>query len=136
MRLAEGCTHVPRGYATRSEFGSHNGRYGPAGTTLEELARVAGTLWAQAMVVPQPVGPLVSPMCTTDENYGQVPRVYIECSLDNAVSPEFARSMYSAMPCAEVIVMETGHSPFLSAPQELAQHLDGMRRHAAVSQGA
>ena len=92
--------------------------------------------WAQSMVVPQPVGPLVSPMRVTDGNFGRVPRVYVECSLDNAVAPEFARQMYTAMPCAEVIVMETGHSPFLSAPQELANHLDGVRRHAAVGLGA
>ena len=89
--------------------------------------------WAQSMVVPQPVGPLVSPMRVTDSRFGRIPRVYIECSLDNAVSPEFARAMYSAMPCAEVITMETGHSPFLNMPEELAEHLDSARRHARVS---
>ena len=92
--------------------------------------------WAQSMVVPQPVGPLVSTMRITDGNFGRVPRVYVECSQDNAVSPEFARSMYSALPCTEVITMDTGHSPFLNKPEELAQHLDGVRRHAAVGLGA
>ena len=88
--------------------------------------------WAQSMLVPQPVGPLVSPMRVTDGNFGCIPRLYIECSLDNAVSPEFARAMYTAMPCAEVITMETGHSPFLSAPQELVAHLDRLARFAAA----
>lgn len=87
--------------------------------------------WAKSMIVPQPVGPLVSPMRITDANYGRVPRVYIECALDNAVTPERAREMYTALPCAEVITMQTGHSPFLSAPEELARILDGLARYAA-----
>ena len=86
---------------------------------------------AQSMVVPQPVGPLLSPMEVTDVNFGCVPRVYVECSLDNAVAPKFARAMYSALPCVEVITMQTGHSPFLSAPKELAGHLDRLARYAA-----
>ena len=86
---------------------------------------------AKSMIVPQPVGPLVSPMRITDANYGRVPRVYIECALDNAVTPEMAREMYSALPCDEVITMQTGHSPFLSAPDELASHLNALGRYAA-----
>ncbi len=87
--------------------------------------------WAKSKLSPQPVGPLVSPMRITKGNFGRVPRVYIECALDNAVTPEWARQMYSALPCSEVITMQTGHSPFLSAPEELAQHLDGLSRYAA-----
>ncbi len=89
--------------------------------------------WSQSMLVPQPVGPLVTPMQTTAANFGRVPRVYIECALDNAVTPERAREMYTALPCAEVIVMQTGHSPFLCAPEDLARHLDGLARYAAAS---
>ena len=92
--------------------------------------------WAKSMLVPQPVGPLVSPIRITDENYGQVPRVYIECSLDNAVTPEWARELYIALPCAEVITIQTGHSPFLSAPGELTRHLDGFSRYAGVGAAA
>ena len=86
--------------------------------------------WAKSMLVPQPVGPLVSTMRITDGNFGRVPRVYIECALDNAVSPETARAMYTALPCAEVIEMQTGHSPFMSAPEELARHLNALARYA------
>ena len=88
--------------------------------------------WAKALLVPQPVGPLVSPMGITDNNFGRVPRVYVECALDNAVTPEWAREMYTALPCAEIITMQTGHSPFLSAPEELARHLDTLARYAAT----
>ena len=92
--------------------------------------------WAKSMLVPQPVGPLLSPMRTTDANFGRVPRVYIECAQDNAVSPEFARRMYTALPCAEVITMQTGHSPFMSAPDELAAHLHALARYATPSVAA
>ena len=88
--------------------------------------------WAKSMLVPQPVGPLVSPMRISDANFGRVPRVYIECSLDNAVTPAWAREMYTALPCAEVITMQTGHSPFLSAPEELARRLDALARYATA----
>jgi hypothetical protein len=73
-------------------------------------------------------------MRVTDGNFGCVARVYIECSQDNAVAPEFARAMYTALPCAEVITMQTGHSPFLSAPDDLAGHLHGLARYAAAGQ--
>ena len=89
--------------------------------------------WAQSMVVAQPVGPLLSTMQVTDGNFGSIPRVYIECSQDNAVTPEFARSMYTALPCAEVITMDTGHSPFMSAPEDLTGHLHALARYAAAS---
>ena len=86
--------------------------------------------WAKSMIVPQPIGPLISPMQISEANFGRVPRVYIECALDNAVTPELAREMYTALPCAEAIEMQTGHSPFLSAPNELAIHLDALARYA------
>ena len=92
--------------------------------------------WAKSMLVPQPVGPLVSPMRITDANYGRVLRVYVECALDNAVTPEWAREMYTALPCAEVITMPTGHSPFLSAPEELARHLDRLAGYPAAGKKA
>ena len=113
-------------------------------TYKEELARhrfyndcsEEDVAWAKSMLAPQPVGPLVSPMRITEGNYGRVPRVYIECALDNAVTPEMARDMYTALPCAEVIEMQTGHSPFLSAPEELARHLDALARYAEAGAGA
>ena len=92
--------------------------------------------WAKSRLAPQPVGPLLSPMRITGRNFGRVPRVYVECALDNAVTPECAREMYTALPCAEVITMQTGHSPFLSAPEELAQRLNALARYATAGTAA
>jgi hypothetical protein len=52
-----------------------------------------------------------------------VPRVYIECTHDRAISVEAQRAMVDASPCKKVFSMETDHSPFLSAPTRLASHL-------------
>jgi hypothetical protein len=32
--------------------------------------------------------------------------------------------MYERLPCQNVVSMETSHSPFFSAPEELAGHLE------------
>ena len=79
--------------------------------------------WAKSMLVPQPSGPLMDPMKTTDENFGRVARVYIECLKDQALLPELQKKMYTKMPCERVISMDTGHSSFLSAPEELVRGL-------------
>ena len=79
--------------------------------------------WAKAMLVPQPSGPLIDALQTTAENFGRVQKVYIECELDNALPISYQREMQAKIPCDRTITMRTGHSPFLSAPIELAEHL-------------
>ncbi len=83
----------------------------------------ADTAWAKSMLVPQPSGPSMDPMNTTEENFGRVPRVYIECLKDQALPPERQKEMYTKMPCQRVMTLDTGHSPFLSAPEDLVAHL-------------
>ncbi|HCL26226.1 MAG TPA: hypothetical protein DHW65_07795 [Dehalococcoidia bacterium] len=79
--------------------------------------------WAKSMLVPQPSGPLMDPMQTTAANFGRVPKVYIECLRDCSISHAYQKEMQARVPCQRTIVMDTGHSPFLSAPGELAGHL-------------
>ncbi len=55
----------------------------------------------------------------SNEKYGSVPRIYIECLRDHTLSPDTQKSMYTASPCLRVISLNTGHSPFLSAPEQL-----------------
>jgi pimeloyl-ACP methyl ester carboxylesterase len=59
----------------------------------------------------------------TEGNYGRIPRVYIECLLDNAIKPAVQKEMYTEMPCQRVISMEASHSPQTSRPEELARNL-------------
>ena len=78
---------------------------------------------ARSLLVPQALAPFATPMTTTEENFGRVPRLYVECLGDRAISPSVQKTMYTATPCPKVISMNTSHSPFFSAPEELASHL-------------
>ncbi len=78
---------------------------------------------AKAMLVVEPLNPFVTPTSTTIENFGRIPRIYIECLLDKAITPFLQKEMYTALPCRKVISMNTSHSPFDSAPDELVEHL-------------
>lgn len=79
--------------------------------------------WVKAQLVPQPKAPVTTPIHITDENYGRVTRVYITCLRDKAIIPSQQKQMYADMPCERVITMDTSHSPFLSASEELAENL-------------
>jgi pimeloyl-ACP methyl ester carboxylesterase len=78
---------------------------------------------AQSLLAPEAIAPLTTPLHTTQENFGRVPRAYIECRRDRAVSLKEQRRMYAAVTCRQILSMDTDHSPFFSAPDELAQHL-------------
>jgi pimeloyl-ACP methyl ester carboxylesterase len=76
--------------------------------------------WAKSQLVPQATRLWAAPLQLTEARFGQVPRVYIECLRDQAISLSLQRQMCAALPCREVLSLDTGHSPFLSAPEELA----------------
>ncbi len=63
------------------------------------------------------------PVVTTDEGAGRVPRDYIVCEQDQAVPPDAQRELVAASPCENVLSLDTSHSPFFSAPAELAELL-------------
>ncbi len=79
--------------------------------------------FARARLSPEPLKPLVTPLVVTPERFGRVPRSYIECTEDRAVSLAAQRRMQTALPCDPVFTLDGDHSPFLSAPQELARIL-------------
>jgi hypothetical protein len=72
---------------------------------------------------PQPAAPGVVPLTLTPENFGRIPRCYIECLKDCALLPATQRLFYTEQPCEEVFSLDSSHSPFFSMPDELAQAL-------------
>jgi pimeloyl-ACP methyl ester carboxylesterase len=82
---------------------------------------------ARSLLVPQAAAPFATPLHTTADNFGRVPRVYIECLRDRAISLSVQKEMYSALPCQRVISMDTSHSPFFSAPEDLVAHLTSIQ---------
>jgi pimeloyl-ACP methyl ester carboxylesterase len=91
------------------------GLYHDCDDDITELAKV--------LLGHEPVESGITPLELTEENYGRIPRIYIECTEDRAVTPFSQRMMYSETPCEKVYSLPTSHSPFFSKPKELVEIL-------------
>jgi len=78
---------------------------------------------AHVLLEPEPTLAGFTPLRLTAERYGRVPRVYVECTLDRAVTLALQRRMQADSPCARVFSLETGHSPFFAQPRALVDVL-------------
>jgi pimeloyl-ACP methyl ester carboxylesterase len=78
---------------------------------------------AMARLVAEPSQPRSVVMCLSDTRYGKVPRHYIECTQDRAISIADQRLMQSLSPCESVTTLEADHSPFYSATSALVSAL-------------
>jgi pimeloyl-ACP methyl ester carboxylesterase len=78
---------------------------------------------ARMLLVPQPMAVAATPLSTSNEKWGRLRRIYIECTRDNAIPIEAQRAMTSLLPCQQVITLQTSHSPFFSSSDELSDHL-------------
>jgi pimeloyl-ACP methyl ester carboxylesterase len=79
-----------------------------------------------ARLRPQPMVMRNTPVHVTPERFGRVRRGYILCENDQAAPPERQRRMLARSPCEKFATLPTGHSPFLSAPADLARLLSEM----------
>jgi pimeloyl-ACP methyl ester carboxylesterase len=75
-------------------------------------------------LVPDAVLPAVTEVAVTATRFHSVPRAYIECTRDRVVPAELQRLMCHEVPCAPVVSIDSGHSPFVSVPDVLAKELD------------
>jgi pimeloyl-ACP methyl ester carboxylesterase len=66
-----------------------------------------------------------SPVCLTAGRLGRVPRIYIRTLRDRSIPPELQARMLAATPTPHCEI-DSGHSPFLCKPQELATILTGL----------
>lgn len=82
--------------------------------------------YAQQRVTPEPPTMGTTAIRTTNERFGRVDRVYIECLRDRAIGIATQRSMQSALPCRTVHMMDTSHSPFFSDPGGLPRALTSL----------
>ncbi len=81
------------------------------------LARALSLLGAEPMISFQ------TPLTLSEDNFGRVPRIYIECLQDKAIPIAVQRGMVLEMPCLRVVSLDTDHSPFYSAPEKLTTQL-------------
>lgn len=89
---------------------------------------------ACARLFAEPIEPDRTPAGVTAERWGRVPRAYIECGDDRALTLETQRRMQAAAPCDPVLTLDADHSPFFCAPELLARAmLDIARRFVPVA---
>ena len=79
--------------------------------------------FAESRLVPQAGAPTTTPVETTAQRWGRVPRFYIECARDRAITLNLQRAMQEESPCRRTFSIDTDHSPFFSAPGQLADIL-------------
>lgn len=73
----------------------------------------------------------------TADGWGRVPRYYVSCTDDRAVSPAWQRRMIDRTPCTHVYELDADHTPQRSAPAALAEILlDVAQRIAAPNTAA
>jgi len=80
---------------------------------------------AFARLTPEPSSMRTAPLVLSEGRYGTVPRSYIHCERDQSVLPDLQRHMVARQPC-ETHSLDTDHSPFYSAPDELVALLHQM----------
>jgi pimeloyl-ACP methyl ester carboxylesterase len=74
----------------------------------------------------EPLAPLATPLVVTPERWGSLPRQYIECLQDRTMPIEAQRAMVALSPGTEVVTLDSDHSPFYSAPEQLADALEAL----------
>jgi len=74
----------------------------------------ADAQWASGQLRAQPTAVYATPLNLSEARFGSLPRAYVECSEDRAVSVIYQRQMLENTPCAPVYTLATDHSPFLS----------------------
>lgn len=85
--------------------------------------READAAFCLERLVPESLAAMLAPVHVTPQGADRLPRSYIACLRDGAITPPLQRHMYSALPCDPVLTLEADHSPFFSRPRELAAHL-------------
>ena len=58
----------------------------------------------------------------TDENFGKIPKYYVECTEDRAIPIEVQRAMYKGK-IEKVYTLNSSHTPNFSQPENLANIL-------------
>jgi pimeloyl-ACP methyl ester carboxylesterase len=82
--------------------------------------------FAKSRLVAQAVEPLNAAVELTAERFGTVPKAFIECIEDQAIHIASQRALYRRAGIDNIATLNTGHSPFFSAPQQLAEAIEAV----------
>ncbi len=88
--------------------------------------------WALVRQCPQPVSPLPIAVSIPPGALNGINRYYVLCTRDRAIPPRLQRRMIAENTCADVIELETDHTPRLSMTNELAKALNRFATHLSA----
>ncbi len=80
------------------------------------------------LILDEPLAPLATPVKVTSANFGKVDKVYVHTTLDQVISPAFQAKMVAATPVRAEYTLQTGHTPFLTDPDGLADAIERAAR--------
>ena len=84
----------------------------------------ADVAWAMSRLEPESARPSTDKVKLTAERFGSVPRSYIRCTEDRALSLQMQDRMIERQPCERVASLPASHSPVLSMPDQLAAAIE------------
>ena len=79
--------------------------------------------FAQKQYRDQALWTFQSSLSLTEERFGSIPKIYIECLKDIAIPLTAQRAMQENWKCKTIYSLNCSHSPFYSMPDELAKIL-------------
>jgi pimeloyl-ACP methyl ester carboxylesterase len=74
-------------------------------------------------LVAQATAPFFEKVITTEENFGRVPKAYIETTLDRVITLKAQRHGQKMLGIEDSVTLEYGHIPLETAPKQLADAL-------------
>ena len=87
--------------------------------------------WAIGRQRPQPVAPFATPVSIPAGVLDSIPRYYVCCLRDRAIPLPLQRRMIREAGCADIVELDTDHTPQLSKTAELAGALERFASHRA-----
>jgi pimeloyl-ACP methyl ester carboxylesterase len=75
-------------------------------------------------ILDEPLAPLATPVKLSDAKFGKVDKAYIHTALDQVISPSFQAQMVASTPVRVEYTLQTGHTPFLTDPDGLADAIE------------
>jgi pimeloyl-ACP methyl ester carboxylesterase len=86
---------------------------------------------------PQPIAPFVTPVSIPPDRppgaLDGINRYYVICTRDRAIPPPLQRRMIAENACADVVEIDTDHTPQLSMTNELAAALHRFANHLSAA---
>jgi hypothetical protein len=83
-------------------------------------------LLAREQLCAEPLLPFIDEVQLTRARFGQLPLIYIETTLDVAVSPRLQKEMYTNAGCENVFSLQSAHAPFFSQSAQLTAILTSL----------